>query len=239
MFLPDENVIIDDSGEEVIEKSEEVKKEDDTSKGEKPKKELEDAMSARMKKLEETNERLMKVFTSPEFFARLAGSMRQPEEKKEVKPSPEELQKEADKLEVMSKADFLTHVLSKVGETVTAVVKPEIDRVASRISTFIQGQAEGSATASVDDFIDRAGRTEFEKYGEAMEVAALKFPGVAIDDIYKFVSGKAAPKRAVSLVPNKTEKPGAGLKERVEQKDLSLKDAAERNFNEIFGKSTK
>jgi hypothetical protein len=139
----------------------------------------------------------------------------------------------------MSKADFLTHVLSKVGDTVTAIVKPEIDRVAGRISTFIEGQAEGVAGASVEDFIERAGQAEFNKYGEAMEAAATRFPGMKIDEVYRFVSGKTAPKHPASLIPNKTEKPGAGLKERTEQKDLKLKDAAERNFNEIFGKSIK
>jgi len=238
MFIPDENVIIEDDNP-IVNEGDEGKKEDDTSKGKEPKKEAEDAMSVRLQKLEETNQKLMKVFTSPEFFARLAGSMRQPEGPKEVKPSPEELQKEADKLESMSKADFLTHVLSKVGETVTSIVKPEIDRVAGRISTFIEGQAEGTAGASVEDFIERVGRTEFEKYGEVMEATATRFPGMKIDEVYKFVSGKIAPKHPSTIIPNRTEKPQTGLKERTEQKNLNLKDAGERNFNEIFGKSIK
>jgi len=80
------------------------------------------------------------------------------------------------------------------------------------------------------------GQAEFDKYGAAMEAKARKVKGLSMDEIYELVSGKKAPKYAQSRVPNKTLKPGEGLRVLTEQKDLPMDEAASRNFDHIFGK---
>jgi len=242
MKIPDDKVeIIDETvvAGNMPDESEEVTEEkvDDTTKEENVSKKEEETI-ARMKRLEESQERLMRVFTSPEFFAKLGNSMKQ-EPTKEVKAEPtlEEIQAEKDRLENMSRQEFLSHALSKVSEAAVKVVKPEIDKLATQMSTFISSQANVSAESVVKDFIDRVGQAEFDKYGAAMEAKANKTRGVSIDEIYTLVSGKKAPKFPQVKIPNKTLKPGEGLREMTEQKDLSLDEAASRNFDHIFGKS--
>lgn len=241
MKLPDDKVeIIDETvvAGNMPDESEETAEEkvDDTTKEKVSKKEEE--ANVRMKKLEESQDRLMKVFTSPEFFAKLGSSMKQ-EPVKEVKaePTADEIQADKDRLDAMSRQEFLAHTLSKVGEATSTAIKPEIEKLATQMSTFITGQANISAKSVVSDFIDRAGQAEFDKYGAAMEVKANNVKGASIDEIYTLVSGKVAPKYAQSRIPNKTVKPGEGLRESTEAKDLPLEEAGSKNFDRIFGKS--
>jgi len=223
--------IVPEEGEET------EKKEDDTSKEQMSKKEEE--ASLRLQKMEESQRRLMEVFTSPEFFSKLANSMKQPVERVETKPTPEQTEEEGRRLEAMSRQEFLQHTLAKVGTVVTANVKPEIDALAGRISGFISGQANISAKSTVDDFISRAGRAEFDKYGAAMQEKADATRGVSIDEIYTLVSGKVAPKYVEQRIPNSTVKPGEGTRELTKEMDLSLEKAGSRNFDHIFGKYKK
>jgi len=243
MKIPDNEVeIIDetvvagnmpDEGEDAKEKVDDTTDKENVSK-------KEEETSTRMKRLEESQERLMKVFTSPEFFAKLGNSMKQ-EPVKEVKaiPTAEQVQAERDRLEGMSRQEFLSHALSKVSKAATDVVKPEIDKLATQMATFISGQANVAAQGTVKDFIDRVGQAEFDKYGAAMEAKANTTRGNSMDDLYSLVSGKKAPQYPQARIPNKTLKPGEGLREMTEQKDLSLDEASSRNFDHIFGKSRK
>ena len=208
------------------------KVDDATAKEEESKKEEE--ANQRINRLEQSNKRLMEIFTSPEFFAKLGKSIR-PEPPK-VEPTVENIQAEKQKLEDMDRAEFLTHTLSQVSKAASAAVKPEINKLATQMSTFISGQAEGTASTAVQDFVERVGQTEFDKYGAAMEAKADATRGNSMDDLYTLVSGKKAPRHAPSIVPNNTMKPGEGLKELTEQKDLPLKEAGSRNFDHIFGK---
>lgn len=231
--VPDEG---DDTKDE--NKDKEKEKVDDATEEKVSKKEEE--ANARMKRLEESNERLMKVFTSPEFFAKLGSSMKQePIEKVKAEPTAEEVQRDADKLEAMNRQEFLSHTLGKVSEAVTAGIKPEIAKLATQMSTFITGQANITSEAVVNDFVDRVGQAEFDKYGAVMEAKAKATKGLNMDDLYELASGKKAPKYAQSRIPNSTIKPGEGLKELTEQKDLSYEGASSRNFDHIFGKSNK
>lgn len=235
----DENVVagnIPEEGDEGKDKGKE--KVDDTTKETVPKEEEE--REGRMKRLEQNNDRLMKIFTSPEFFSKLAGSMKQPEiTPAKVEPTTEQLQADKQKLEDMDRAQFLSHTLTKVSEAVKAGVKPEIEKLSTQMSTFITGQAEIAAEGGVKNFIDLVGQAEFDKYGAAMEAKAKTVRGLTMTEIYENVSGKKAPKIAQNKIPNVTQKPGGGLKELTEQKDLPMEEAASRNFDHIFGKSNK
>ena len=240
MKIPEEEVIIIDETAEAVAgeiEDESTKKVDDTTvKEELSKKEKEEA-SERMNRLEKSNKRLMEIFTSPDFFAKLGKSMK-PEPVK-AEPTAEAIQAEKQKLEDMSRQEFLSHTLSQVGKAVTAGIKPEIEKLATQMSAFISGQAESTASGAVQEFIGRVGRAEFDKYGEAMEAKATNVRGVSMDEIYTLVSGKKAPQFAQNVIPNRTVKPGEGLKEMTEQKDLSLDKAGSRNFDHIFGKYRK
>lgn len=237
--ITDENVVagnIPDEGEETKDKDKE--KVDDTTKEAVSKKEEE--RDAKMKQLEDNNARLMKIFTSPEFFSKLAGSMKQPEPKPtKVEPTAEQIQVEKQRLEDMDREQFRVHILTQVSEAVKAGVKPEIDKLSTQMSTFITGQAEVAGESAVKEFIDRVGQAEFDKFGAVMEVKANATKGLSMDDLYELASGKKAPKYAQNRVPNVTQKPGTGLKELTEQKDLPMKEAASRNFDHIFGKLQK
>jgi len=242
MPIPDDKVEITDENVvagNIPDESEETKDKVDDTTGEALSKK-EEEREERMKRLEASNERLMRMFTSPEFFNKLAGSMRQPEAPHaEVKPTTEEMQAERDRLEEMSKQEFLNYTLGKVSEAVKAGVKPEVDRLATQMSTFITGQADITAEGKVKEFIDLVGRSEFEKYGAAMEAKANTTRGLKMEELYELVSGKKAPKFAQNRVPNVTQKPVTGLKEMTEPKDLSMTEAASRNFDHIFGKLQK
>lgn len=236
--ITDETVIAGDISAEGEEKDEEKDKEkvDDTTKETVSKKEIEEA-NTRMKRLEDSNKRLTEIFTSPEFFSKMASSMKpQPREKVEAEPTAESVQAEKDKLDAMDRQQFLAHTLSQVGKATSAAIKPEIDKLATQMSTFINTQAEGTAGTAVKEFISRVGQAEFDKYGEAMEIKAKSVRGVSMDEIYELVSGKKAPKFIQPVIPNKTQKPGEGTKESTEQKDLSMDEAASRNFDNVFGK---
>ena len=246
MKIPEEKVeIIDELGEggavasEVEKEEEESKKkvDDATKEAEEVSKKEKEVAKERMGRLEASNKRLMEIFTSPDFFAKLGKSMK-PESVK-AQPTVETIQAEKQKLEDMDRAAFLAHTLSKVGEATTAAIKPEIEKLATQMSTFISGQAENTAGGAVQDFIKRAGQAEFDKYSAAMEAKAYKVKGLSMDDIYQLVSGKKAPQFAPNIIPNKTMKPGEGAKELTEQKDLSIDDAGSRNFDHIFGKYKK
>ena len=179
----------------------------------------------------------MEIFTSPDFFAKLGKSMK-PEPVKAA-PTAEAVQAEKQKLEDMDRAGFLAHTLSQVSKAAADAVKPEIDKLATQMSTFISGQAEQTAGGAVQDFIGRVGRAEFDKYAEVMEAKAKSVKGVSMDEIYTLVSGKKAPQFAQNIIPNKTMKPGEGAKELTEQKDLPIDEAGSRNFDHIFGKYKK
>lgn len=237
VIITDENVVAGNVPDESDE-TDDKEKVDDTTKEAVSKKEEE--RDAEVKRIRESNERLMKMFTSPEFFSKLAGTMRQPEQKTtKVEPTAEQIQAEKQRLEDMDRQEFKSHILSVVSEAVKAGVKPEVDKLAAQMSTFITGQAEVAGESAIKDFIDRVGQAEFDKYGAAMEAKAYATKGLSIDEIYGLVSGKKAPRYAQNRIPNVTQKPGTGLKELTEQKDLSMKEAASRNFDHIFGKSQK
>ena len=240
MFMPDDKVeIIDETvvAGNMPDESEDTEKVDDTTDKEALSKKEEET-NARMKGLEESNSRLMKMFTSPEFFAKLGNSMKPaPKDVVIAKPTAEEAQAESDKLEAMNRREFLSHTLSKVGEAASAAVKPEVEKLSTQMSTFIKSQAENSAGGAVKDFISRVGQAEFDKHGAVMEAKANATRGLSMDDLYELASGKKAPKYAQNIIPNKTLKPGEGLKEMTEQKDLNLDEASSRNFDHIFGKS--
>jgi hypothetical protein len=236
VVIDDETVVAGDipgEGEEAAEK----KEEDDTSKEQVSKKEEE--ANLRVQKLEESQKRLMEVFTSPEFFSKIASSMKQPEKEVVTKATPEEVAAERQKLEDMSRQEFLAHTLTKVGKVATEAIKPEINALAGKISTFITGQANLTANSALNDFIERAGRAEFDKYAAAMEAKANATKGVSIDEIYTLVSGKTAPKSVEQRIPNSTVKPGEGTREATRAKDLPLEEAGARNFDQIFGKYKK
>ena len=240
MFVPDDKVeIIDETvvtGDMPDESEKVAEKVDDTTSKEALLKKEEET-NGRMKRLEESNGRLMKMFTSPEFFAKLGNSMKPVSKDVIAKPTAAEAQAYTDKLEAMNRQEFLSHTLSKVGEAATAAVKPEVEKLSTQMSTFIKAQAENSAGGAVKDFISRVGQTEFDKYGAVMQAKANATKGLSMDDLYELASGKKAPKYAQNIIPNKTLKPGEGLKEMTEQKDLSLDEASSRNFDHIFGKS--
>ena len=246
MPIPDDKVeIIDELGEggavasEIEEEGDKSKKEvDDATKEaeELSKKEKEEAKE-RMNRLEQSNKRLMEIFTSPDFFAKLGKSMKP--EPVEAKPTAEVIAAEKQKLEDMDRAQFLSHTLSQVSKASADAIKPEIEKLATQMSTFITGQAENTAGGVVKDFIGRAGQAEFDKYGEAMQAKAETVRGLSMDEIYELVSGKKAPKYAQNVIPNKTMKPGTGIKDLTEQKDLSMEEAGSRNFDHIFGKYKK
>lgn len=241
MVPEEEVVIIDETAEGApvageIEDESTKKVDDTTTKEEVSKKEKEEA-NERMRRLETSNKRLMEIFTSPDFFAKLGKSMK-PEPVK-VEPTAEAVQAEKQKLEDMDRQQFLSHTLSQVGKAVTAGVKPEVDKLATQMSTFISSQAENTASGAVQEFIGRVGRAEFDKYGEAMEAKSKSTRGNSMDDLYTIVSGKKAPQFAQNIIPNKTMKPGEGAKELTEQKDLPLDAAGSRNFDHIFGKYKK
>ena len=243
MPIPNEKVeIIDETAQgapvasEIETEDKSTKEVDDTTVKEEESKKEEEA-NQRINRLEQSNKRLMEIFTSPEFFAKLGKSMK-PEPTK-AEPTAEVIQAEKQKLEDMDRTEFLTHTLSQVGKVASAVIKPEIDKLATQMSTFISGQAEGTAGTAVQNFVDRVGQAEFDKYGAAMEAKANATRGNSMDDLYTLVSGKKASRYAPSVVPNNTMKPGEGLKELTEQKDLPLKEAGSRNFDHIFGKYKK
>jgi len=240
MTMPDDKVeIIDETvvAGDMPGESEDANKVDDTTDKEALSKKEEET-NTRMKGLEESNARLMKMFTSPEFFAKLGNSMKPaPKDVVIAKPTAEEAQAYTDKLEAMNRREFLSHTLSKVGEAASAAVKPEVEKLSTQMSTFIKAQAENSAGGAVKDFISRVGQAEFDKHGAVMEAKANATKGLSMDDLYELASGKKAPKYAQNIIPNKTLKPGEGLKEMTEQKDLSLDEASSRNFDHIFGKS--
>ena len=246
MLPEDEKVeIIDELGEGGAVASD-VEKEEDKSKKEVDdatkeaeelsKKEKEEAKE-RMNRLEQSNKRLMELFTSPDFFAKLGKSMKP--EPIEAKPTAEVIAAEKQKLEDMDRAQFLSHTLSQVSKASADAIKPEIEKLATQMSAFITGQAENTAGGAVKDFIGRVGRAEFDAYAEAMEAKAKTVKGVSMDEIYTLVSGKKAPQFAQNVIPNKTMKPDSGLKDLTEQKDLSLDAAGSRNFDHIFGKYKK
>ena len=245
MEIPDNKVVIDDetvvAGEipDDSEKEEGKEKVDDTTAQEASKKEIEEA-NTRMAKLEARQTRLTEIFTSPEFFSKMAASMKPvPAQVVKAEPTSEEMQRESDKLDAMSRQDFLGHTLKKVTEATTAAIKPEINKLATQMSTFITGQATQSAKGTVKEFIGRAGQAEFDKYAAVMEAKAKATKGLSIDDLYELASGKKAPKFVQPVIPNSTIKPGEGLRESTEQKDLGLDDAGSRNFDNIFGKYKK
>jgi len=244
MLPEDEVVIIDETAGggpvagEIEKEEDESKKVDDATKEaeELLKKEKEEAKE-RMNRLETSNKRLMEIFTSPDFFAKLGKSMKQ--EPIKVVPTVESIQAEKQILEDMDRQQFLAHTLSQVGKAVAAGIKPEVDKLSTQMSTFISSQAETNAGGVVKEFIGRVGKAEFDKYGAAMEAKANATRGNSMDDLYTLVSGKKAPQYAPSVIPNKTMKPGEGLKELTEQKDLPLDEAGSRNFDHIFGKYKK
>lgn len=242
--LPNDEIEIIDDGEEVVagdipdgsEKSKE--KVDDTTEKEELSKKEEEA-NLRIKRIEDSNKKLMEIFTSPEFFSKLGSSMKQPPAAKVVvEPTAEQVQVEKQKLEDMDRQQFQTHILAQVSETVKTGVKPEIDKLATQMSTFISGQAENTAEGRVADFIKDVGRSEFDKHAAAMEAKANTTRGLSMPELYELVSGKKA-SVTQNVIPNLTHKPGEGTKELTEQKDLSLNDAGARNFDHIFGKYKK
>lgn len=244
MKIPDDKVVITDDEEIVVagdvpdDSEEKEEKVDDTTEEKVTKKEEEQEL--RMKRLEEGNKKLMEMFVSPEFFAKLGNSMK-PAPAKVVKaePTTEEVQAEKDKLEAMDRREFLSHALSKVSTAAVEAIKPEINKLATQMSTFITGQATVAGDSAVQDFIGRVGQAEFDKFGATMEAKANVTKGLSMDDLYELASGKKAPKYAQSVIPNKTIKPGEGLKVLTEQKDLSMDDASSRNFDHIFAKYKK
>jgi glutamine synthetase adenylyltransferase len=245
MKLPSDEVRIDDetivAGEVPTEGDEPKDKEkvDDTTAQGASKKETEEA-NARMAKLEASNQRLTEIFTSPDFFSKMASSMKPaPEQVVKAEPTSDEMQRESDKLDAMNRQDFLSHTLKKVSEATTAAIKPEIDKLATQMSTFITGQAQNTAEDKVADLVKRIGQAEFDKHGAVMQAKANVTKGLSMDELYELASGKKAPKYIQPVVPNKTHKPGEGLRESTEAKDLSLDEAGSQNFDNIFGKYKK
>ena len=238
IVLEDDTIIAGNMPDEGEETEKEKEKVDDATKDKVSKKEEE--ANLRMTKLEEGNTRLMKIFTSPDFFAKMASSMKPPPAKEVVtKATPAEVNAEKERLEGLSRFDFQRETLDRVGKATTDAIKPEIEMLAGKISAFISGQANVTAKSALGDFIDRAGQAEFDKYGAAMEAKANTVKGVSIDEIYTLVSGKIAPKRVQQVIPNSTVKPGEGTKEITKPLNLTQEEAGSRNFDQIFGKYKK
>lgn len=245
--IPNDKVVLDDEtvvAGEISDEGEGTKEEgkdkvDDTTKEAVSKKEIEET-NERMKRLEDSNKKLTEIFTSPEFFSKMASSMKPlPEKVVKAEPTSEEMQREAEKLEAMNRQEFLSHTLKQVSTVTTAAIKPEIDKLSTQMSTFITGQANNTAQDRVSEFVSRVGQAEFDKHGAAMQAKANATRGLSMDELYELTSGKRAPKYVQTVIPNKTQKPGEGLKEFTESKDLPLDEAGSRNFDNIFDKYKK